>query len=127
MGIDTSPLDVEESTEPPICAYSRDNSQDHNPPGDVKSTHDIKKTGCSQQVPPQDSTHAPKTRHSEHDIHSPAHHAHTIDPTSLSAVLDVDLQHGLSSAEVASRLARDGPNTIREMEGLSVWKIFLRS
>ncbi|KAL2817280.1 hypothetical protein BDW59DRAFT_152739 [Aspergillus cavernicola] len=127
MGIDTSPLDVEESTEPPICAYSQEHiSQHHNHPGDVK-TPDIEKAVYSQQAPPQDSTQQTTiNHHSKHELPSPTHHAHTLDPSSLSAILNVDIQHGLPGTEAASRLARDGPNSVREMEGLSVWKIFLR-
>ncbi|KAL4806217.1 hypothetical protein BDV18DRAFT_139009 [Aspergillus unguis] len=109
MGIETTPLDVEESTEPPICAYSQ-HDQDHNHPSDVKDTLDIEK--------------AESTSDSENT--SPIDYAHTIEPSHLSAILDVNLQHGLPHAEVAARLARDGPNSVREMEGLSVWKIFLR-
>ncbi|KAL5336585.1 hypothetical protein BJX70DRAFT_372346 [Aspergillus crustosus] len=128
MGIETSPLDVEESTEPPICAYSREHkSQHHNHPGDVKDTHDIEKAVYPQETaPPQDETQTSTNRDSKQDLPSPTHHAHTIDPSSLSAILNVDFQHGLSNAEAAFRLERDGPNSVREMEGLSVWKIFLR-
>ncbi|MGZ5020427.1 MAG: cation-transporting P-type ATPase, partial [Chthoniobacterales bacterium] len=32
---------------------------------------------------------------------------------------------GLSSGEAAHRLARDGPNELREAEPISAWKIFL--
>ncbi|KAL4903888.1 hypothetical protein BDW74DRAFT_34886 [Aspergillus multicolor] len=122
MGIETTPLDVEESTEPPICAYSQEhNSKDHNHPGDVKDSHDIEKVAR----PPPDETHS-TAQHSEHNLPNPADHAHIISSSSLSAILDVDLQHGLSNEEAASRLARDGPNRVREMEGLSAWKILLR-
>ncbi|RDW74407.1 putative potassium/sodium P-type ATPase [Aspergillus mulundensis] len=121
MGIETAPLDVEESTEPPICAYSQEhNSPDHNRPGDVKDAHDIEKAAG-----PPDET-PPTAHHSEHDLPNPTDHAHIITPSSLSAILDVDLQHGLSNEEASSRLARDGPNRVREMEGLSAWKILLR-
>ncbi|CEL04679.1 Putative Ca2 transporting ATPase [Aspergillus calidoustus] len=129
MGIDTSPLDVEESTEPPICAYSREhNSQDHNHPGDVKDTIDTEKTAHSQpQASPKEETQQIETNSClESDHSSPTHYAHTIEPPSLSRILNVNLDHGLSSSEAAARLARDGPNTVREMEGLSVWKILLR-
>ncbi|KAL2844730.1 hypothetical protein BJY01DRAFT_185509 [Aspergillus pseudoustus] len=129
MGIDTSPLDVEESTEPPICAYTREhNSQHRNHPRDVKDTPDIEKPAHSQpQAPSEDKTRQTTTnRDFEHDLSGPTHHAHTIEPSSLSAILNVGLDHGLSNAEAAARLARDGPNTVKEMEGLSAWKILLR-
>jgi Na+-exporting ATPase len=96
MGIDTSPLDVEESTEPPICAYSREhNSQDHNHPGDVKDTLDIEKAAHSQpQAPSKEGTQQIETDSDlEPDISSPTHYAHTIEPPSLSTILNVDLEY----------------------------------
>ena len=87
MGIETAPLDVEEATEPPICAYSQEHkSQHHNHPRDVKDTHDIEKVST---LPEQaDET----VRRPEKDLPSTSDHAHTIDPFSLSAILNVDLQ-----------------------------------
>ncbi|KAL4920649.1 hypothetical protein BDW62DRAFT_162019 [Aspergillus aurantiobrunneus] len=127
MGIDTAPLDVEESTEPPICAYLQEhNPQHHSHSRDVKDTLDIEKAAYSQGQSLDEALQATTSGHSGQDLPSPTDHAHTIDPSSLSAILDVDLQHGLSNAEASSRLARDGPNSVREMEGLSIWKIFLR-
>ncbi|KAL4884254.1 hypothetical protein BJY04DRAFT_215681 [Aspergillus karnatakaensis] len=128
MGIETAPLDVEESTEPPICAYSREHkSQHHNHPGDVKNTHDSEKAVQPQEkAPPHKTQQATTTRHSEEDDTSPTHYAHTIEPSRLSAILDVDFQHGLSNTEASSRLERDGPNSVGGMETLSVWKILLR-
>ncbi|KAL4873912.1 hypothetical protein BDV12DRAFT_67 [Aspergillus spectabilis] len=129
MGIETSPLDVEESTEPPICAYSQEHkSQHHSHSSDVKDTHDIEKAVHPQEkAPPQNETQQTSTtRDSEQDLPSPTHYAHTIDPSRLSAILNVDFQHGLSNADASSRLERDGPNSVGGMEGLSVWKILLR-
>lgn len=87
MGIETAPLDVEEATEPPICAYSQEHkSQYHSHPRDVKDTHDIEK---ASPLPEQaDET----VRHPGQDLPSTSDHAHTIDPSSLSAILNVDLQ-----------------------------------
>jgi hypothetical protein len=96
MGIDTSPLDVEESTEPPICAYSREhNSQDHNHPGDVKDTIDTEKTAHSQpQASPKEETQQIETNSClESDHSSPTHYAHTIEPPSLSRILNVNLEY----------------------------------
>ncbi|KAL5047665.1 hypothetical protein BDW71DRAFT_206410 [Aspergillus fruticulosus] len=122
MGIETAPLDVEETTEPPICGYSHEhNLQDHNRSGDVKDAHDIEKAAGK----PLDESD-PTAHHPKQDLPVSADHAHIISPSSLSAILDVDLQHGLSNEEASSRLARDGPNSVREMEGLSAWKILLR-
>lgn len=44
----------------------------------------------------------------------------------FSRVVDQAFRDGLSGTEAASRLERDGPNTVREMEGVSVWGILLR-
>ncbi|KAH0566059.1 hypothetical protein GP486_000552 [Trichoglossum hirsutum] len=52
--------------------------------------------------------------------------AHAITFDAIAKGLDVNLQHGLSSAEAASRLARDGPNKLEEDEGVSIWKVLLR-
>ncbi|KAL4800265.1 hypothetical protein BDV19DRAFT_353764 [Aspergillus venezuelensis] len=122
MGIDNTPLDVEESTEPPICAYLQEHN--HNHPGDVKDSHHLEKAASQDQAPPE--IHQAPARHSEQDLSTPTDHAHTIHPSSLSALLSVDLQHGLSDAEASARLERDGPNSVGSMEGLSMWKILLR-
>ncbi|KAL5002891.1 hypothetical protein BDV10DRAFT_156509 [Aspergillus recurvatus] len=122
MGIETAPLDVEEATEPPICGYSHEhNLQDHSRSGDVKGAYDIEKAAGK---PPDESQLT--AHYSKQDLLGSADHAHIISPSSLSAILDVDLQHGLSNEEASSRLARDGPNSVKEMEGLSAWKILLR-
>ncbi|KAL4933047.1 putative potassium/sodium P-type ATPase [Aspergillus undulatus] len=128
MGIDNAPLDVEESTEPPICAYTQEhNSQHHSHPRDVKDTPDLEKAASHRPGKSLDEHHpATPTRHFEEHLSTPTEHAHTVDPSSLSAFLGVDLQHGLSDAEASSRLERDGPNSVGSMEGLSVWKILLR-
>ncbi|KAI9766898.1 MAG: hypothetical protein M1840_006195 [Geoglossum simile] len=52
--------------------------------------------------------------------------AHAIEFDTIAKGLEVNLQHGLSTAEAASRLARDGPNKLEEDEGVSVWKVLLR-
>lgn len=87
MGIEIAPLDVEEATEPPICAYSQEHkSQYHSHPRDVKDTHDIEK---ASPLPEQaDET----VHHPEKGLPSTSDHAHTIDPSSLSRILNVDLQ-----------------------------------
>ncbi|KAL4778485.1 hypothetical protein BJX76DRAFT_362687 [Aspergillus varians] len=129
MGIETAPLDVEESTEPPICVYSQEHqSQHHSHPRDVKDAHDIEKAAYPEgQAQLQDKAEQiTPVCHTVQDLPSSADHAHTLGPSSLSGILDVDLQHGLSNDEASSRLVRYGPNSVREMEGLSVWKIFLR-
>ncbi|KAL9007925.1 MAG: hypothetical protein Q9180_009557 [Flavoplaca navasiana] len=52
--------------------------------------------------------------------------AAVLDAEEISQRLNVDLRHGLHSAEVASRLARDGPNKLEDAPGVSMWKILLR-
>jgi Na+-exporting ATPase len=47
-------------------------------------------------------------------------------PNIVRLLINIRLRNGLSSTEAASRLERDGPNTVREMEGVSVWGILLR-
>ncbi|KAL4981066.1 hypothetical protein BDW66DRAFT_123851 [Aspergillus desertorum] len=122
MGIETAPLDVEETTEPPICGYSHEhNLQDNNRFGDVKDAQDTEKAAGKSF---DESQHT--ADHSKQDLSGSVDHAHIISPSSLSEILDVDFQHGLSNEEASSRLARDGPNNVREMEGLSAWKILLR-
>ncbi|KAB8221530.1 hypothetical protein BDV33DRAFT_76365 [Aspergillus novoparasiticus] len=125
MGIETSPPDVEESTEPPICPYPKESkSQPNNHPSDVKSDPETE-DGAPEHSPTSfDSASNNSTR--QQDFCSLLQYAHTIDPEHLAVILDVDVRYGLSSADSATRLQRDGPNRVREMEGLSVWKILLR-
>jgi Cation transporter/ATPase, N-terminus len=52
--------------------------------------------------------------------------AHAIESGTIARGLEVSLQHGLSTTEAASRLARDGPNKLEEDEGVSIWKVLLR-
>jgi Na+-exporting ATPase len=146
MGIETSPPDVEESAEPPICPYTKEhNLQANDSPSDVKADHGAEKQPQRQNPspPPRFSPTGPPC---QQELGSPLHHAHTIEPAQLAALLDVNtryalsycrkqpsklytnpcISHGLSSTESAARLERDGPNRVRDMEGLSVWKILLR-
>lgn len=52
--------------------------------------------------------------------------AHTLPAERVAALLDSNLQDGLSNQDAAARLARDGPNTIKGAKGLSLWEIFLQ-
>ncbi|KAH7413626.1 hypothetical protein DE146DRAFT_626765 [Phaeosphaeria sp. MPI-PUGE-AT-0046c] len=57
----------------------------------------------------------------------PALHApHTLSFEEVAEKLRVDINHGLSNAEVESRLQLYGPNKVKGAEGLSLWKILLR-
>lgn len=95
MGIETAPPDVEESTEPPIRAYTQHDFQHHNHPRDVKDTIDIEKAVHSHGQASDEVT----TRHSENDPSS-TDNAHTIEPSRLSALLDVNFQY-VSSCSVS--------------------------
>ncbi|KAJ5510610.1 ATPase P-type K/Mg/Cd/Cu/Zn/Na/Ca/Na/H-transporter [Penicillium expansum] len=118
MGIEVTP-DVEESTEPPICPFTETNTQPnvtdhlHTKPCDT-DTKSISHTDHTTPLEPQASKEGPDQN------------AHLIEPSELASLLHTDLRDGLSSTEAASRLQRDGPNTVREMEGVSVWGILLR-
>ena len=52
--------------------------------------------------------------------------AHIHDVAQLSTQLEVDVNHGLSNNEAATRLQKDGPNEIKDTEGISVFQILLR-
>jgi hypothetical protein len=98
MGIETAPLDVEESTEPPICGHShKHHLQDHNRSGDVKAALDSEKAATNLSDEPGSIAY-----HSEQDLPASADHAHILSPSSLSALLKVDLQYVSSRMPFAS-------------------------
>ena len=47
------------------------------------------------------------------------------DPTDVAAELDTDVGRGLTSAEAAFRLARDGPNELEAAAAVPAWRKFL--
>ncbi|KYK61328.1 calcium-transporting ATPase 3 [Drechmeria coniospora] len=53
-------------------------------------------------------------------------HPHTLSAEHVARQLATDTSDGLNDDEVASRLARDGPNAIKGAKGPSVWEIFLQ-
>ncbi|KAJ5428094.1 ATPase P-type K/Mg/Cd/Cu/Zn/Na/Ca/Na/H-transporter [Penicillium cf. griseofulvum] len=118
MGVEITP-DVEESTEPPICPFTETNHQPNvtNSPctkpcaTDKKPIPDTDYTASSEPQPSKEKSDR---------------NAHLIEPSKLASLLQTDLRNGLTSTEAASRLQRDGPNTVREVEGVSVWGILLR-
>jgi Na+-exporting ATPase len=128
MGIETSPPDVEESTEPPICPFTdRHTSISSNHTCEVKAELGADKLEYPATL--EVSTPQPyKTANAafNNDDESSAHCAHTLSPEQLATLLQVDVQNGLSSTEAATRLERDGPNRVQEIEGVSTWKILLR-
>jgi P-type Na+/K+ transporter len=52
--------------------------------------------------------------------------AHVYDVAHLSTELEVDVGHGLTNSEAATRLQKDGPNKIKDGERISVFQILLR-
>ncbi|KAJ9487723.1 hypothetical protein VN97_g5583 [Penicillium thymicola] len=118
MGVETTP-DVEESTEPPICPFTEETNQ----PNVTNRLHTKPCDTDKKSISHTDNTtpFEPQARKE-----GPGQNAHLIEPFELASLLHTDLQNGLSGTEAASRLQRDGPNTVREMEGVSVWGILLR-
>ncbi|MBE3109946.1 MAG: hypothetical protein IMZ46_05435 [Acidobacteria bacterium] len=51
---------------------------------------------------------------------------HSLSAASLAASLGTDQGNGLSHADAAARLERDGPNRVEAARGTSAWQIFLR-
>ncbi|PSN75348.1 hypothetical protein BS50DRAFT_38461 [Corynespora cassiicola Philippines] len=95
---ETSP----QETEPPIGAYN----------------------GHSKSHQPQHKQVQPRVRGdgSPTSLDAP----HTLTPAQVAQELGVDIHHGLSVAEAASRLQLYGPNKVKGAEGLSLWEILLR-
>lgn len=137
MGVETTP-DVEESTEPPICPFTETNQ-----PNVTNRLHTKPCDTDKRSISHTDNTTPFETQASKE---GPGQNAHLIEPSELASLLRTDLRcvniwctsvwsgifinkrvrNGLSGTEAASRLQRDGPNTVREMEGVSVWGILLR-
>ncbi|KAJ5592750.1 hypothetical protein N7537_009654 [Penicillium hordei] len=117
MGVETTP-DVEESTEPPICPFTEINQ-----PNVTKRLHTKPCDTDKKSISHTDNTTPFELQASKE---GPGQSAHLIEPSELASLLHTDLRNGLSGTEAASRLQRDGPNTVREMEGVSVWGILLR-
>ncbi|CAG8026529.1 unnamed protein product [Penicillium salamii] len=115
MGVETI-LDVEESTEPPICGY-----KDPSP----NVTSHLNSQPCATEEKSISHTKDPAPP-SQPDKEPPDRIAHLTEPIELASILQTDLRNGLPGTEAATRLQRDGPNTVREMESVSVWGILLR-
>ncbi|KAJ5816662.1 ATPase P-type K/Mg/Cd/Cu/Zn/Na/Ca/Na/H-transporter [Penicillium robsamsonii] len=116
MGVEITP-DVEESTEPPICPFTETNPQSN-------VTNSCTKSCATDKNPISQTDHTASLGQPSKE--GSDQNAHLIEPSELASILHTDLRDGLSSTEAASRLQRDGPNTVREMEGVSVWGILLR-
>ncbi|KAJ5154321.1 ATPase P-type K/Mg/Cd/Cu/Zn/Na/Ca/Na/H-transporter [Penicillium coprophilum] len=118
MGVEITP-DVEESTEPPICPFTEINPQPN-------VTNTLCTKPCATDKNPISHTTGHTASSNQSSKEGSDRNAHLIEPSELALLLHTDLRNGLSSTEAASRLQRDGPNTVREMEGVSVWGILLR-
>ncbi|KAL4894410.1 hypothetical protein BDV59DRAFT_175425 [Aspergillus ambiguus] len=121
MGTDVSPPDVEESTEPPICAFTEEHHSDP-----IKSTKDVDTHRDLEKGQEQQPSSVSQSYSTCHDSETISCYAHTFDSAQLASLLEVNIDHGLSSTEAATRLARYGPNRVKEVEGISIWKILLR-
>lgn len=120
MGIETI-AEVEESTEPPICASVVPTS--HSSATDAKL--EIRASDVNTEDRLTEAGHGlpfTPTKNPGNDLHD----FHCLDPTRISVLLETDLQNGLSGSEARLRLGRDGPNTVREIKGVSPWGILLR-
>ncbi|KAL1614570.1 hypothetical protein SLS54_009632 [Diplodia seriata] len=118
MGIEDTTLDVEETTEPPI----RGPVEERISKGSASPAE--KEAGSAGTT----LTSAPSTDLSTDDGKEGCgfKDAHTVPAAIVARVLGVDPQNGLTRAEAASRLERDGLNKVEGAKGLSLWKIMLR-
>ncbi|KAJ5683461.1 hypothetical protein N7462_006626 [Penicillium macrosclerotiorum] len=127
MGIETPP-DVEESTEPPICAFKEPKFNPH-------ATAAISFEPCNTNEKPtsRPASNSLSARVEPHTPREPlrsqedqSKNAHLLEPSDIATLLRTDLHHGLSSDEAGERLRTQGPNTVREIKGVSIWGILLR-
>ncbi|KAJ5155359.1 hypothetical protein N7492_008162 [Penicillium capsulatum] len=124
MGIETPP-DVEESTEPPICACteftsSTDQAQLSFEPCDAENNNPK-----SNYIVPVGTNQSISQSHLSH-LEDKLSNAHLWEPFEVASFLQSDLHNGISGPEADVRLRRDGPNTVQEIKGVSAWRIFLR-
>ncbi|OAX84844.1 potassium/sodium efflux P-type ATPase, fungal-type [Emergomyces africanus] len=131
MGIETSPPDVEESTEPPIRSSIHEGHQQHwgsalNESTSTNLFPDGEKGSKSPGTALPLDTTASFVLDELQKRREICEYAYTYSASEICHALGVDLQHGLSSTEAASRLERDGLNKVKGAEGVSLWKILLR-
>ncbi|KAJ5137387.1 ATPase P-type K/Mg/Cd/Cu/Zn/Na/Ca/Na/H-transporter [Penicillium atrosanguineum] len=134
MGIETLP-DVEESTEPPICGFTKSIS---NPHAATTATASLNSQPCApieKSTPAPDHSLPPTNAQGTwpDPLETPsdqAKNAHLVEPPDFAALLQTDLHlpssNGISDSQAGLRLKRDGPNAVREIKGVSVWGILLR-
>ncbi|PGH27637.1 potassium/sodium efflux P-type ATPase, fungal-type [Polytolypa hystricis UAMH7299] len=131
MGVETTPPDVEESTEPPICS-SNEGHQERS------GTTLNYSTSASCSLGDEEKVSTVREKASDPDDTASTlvdqvggrenicQYAHTYPVAEIVRVLGAHLQHGLSSTEAAYRLQRDGPNKVKGAERVSLWQILLR-
>ncbi|WEW57320.1 magnesium-transporting ATPase [Emydomyces testavorans] len=130
MGTETAQPDVEESTEqPPQASVLEGTTKRPGQAVDIsvdfrRDLSEWEKKAGDQVIVRQDSSVT--CSQVECKWEEQYEYAHTFTPSAIASILGVDLHNGLSSAEAASRLRRDGPNKVKSAEGISLWKILLR-
>ncbi|KAI2793242.1 Calcium-transporting ATPase 3 [Penicillium oxalicum] len=129
MGIDTLP-DVEESAEPSICALREPDLFQQEHPKKSWGSCDLNEkpkgvSTSSYDLPPK----ADPSAFPEHALNTNSDltsQSHLLEPAQIAELFETDLNNGLSSAEASERLKKDGPNTVQEIKGVSVWGLLLR-
>ncbi|EEP75411.1 potassium/sodium efflux P-type ATPase [Uncinocarpus reesii 1704] len=130
MGTETAQPDVEESTEPPPCDPLPQGTTIQ--PGQavdcavapLRYLDDRDQKVGTPDISCRDSSVT--YLQDEGQWEENYEYAHTFAPSHIADVLGVSLQDGLSTAQAASRLERDGPNKVKSAAGISMWKILLR-
>lgn len=146
MGVETL-SDVEESTEPPICAIREYNLNPHGTAALSVEHANEKPTPppTTRSLSPSIDLHAfPKFLQGPEDQ---IREAHLLEPARIAELLKTDLKYGtahcttldhrinqrpflfsdgLSNADASERLRKDGPNSVKEVKSISVWGILLR-
>ncbi|KAJ5892104.1 ATPase P-type K/Mg/Cd/Cu/Zn/Na/Ca/Na/H-transporter [Penicillium subrubescens] len=127
MGIETLP-DVEESTEPPICALREYTSNSQGIA--ALSFEPCDANEKPTRVPTSHSLPLSVDRHAStgplQSLEDQIRNTHLLEPARIAELLKTDLNNGLSNAEANERLQKDGPNSVREAKSISVWGILLR-
>ncbi|KAK9465909.1 putative calcium transporting ATPase, partial [Lipomyces arxii] len=64
--------------------------------------------------------------HHHHHCHNASAPPHTVSPAVIAAMLQTDMESGLSESTAASRLLTDGKNVLESEGGVSLFGILLR-
>lgn len=104
MGIETSPLDVEESTEPPICPCKEDRQQqqstiafsDLNADSFTENAETVTAASSFKHLPKdsrKETTDFSNGNSQSQVSGSLSEYAHTLDPDELAFIVQADLQY----------------------------------